>query len=114
MRGLHEVLAGAPGPTHRLAELADAPGARALRAPCVRTPPALHQSPAGDLEDLTAIWLWSERQGVFSHPTALVLHELSDVLPAQVHLTLPEAWRKQRLRVRDGVLLHHREVAESE
>jgi len=74
----------------------------------------LHQSPAGDLEDLTAIWLWSERQGVFSHPTARVLHELSDVLPAQVHLTLPEAWRKQRLSVRDGVVLHHREVAESE
>ncbi len=41
--------------------------------------------PAGDHEDLTAVWLWSEQEGVFSHQTALALHDLSDVLPAQVH-----------------------------
>jgi predicted transcriptional regulator of viral defense system len=68
--------------------------------------------PAGDHEDLTAIWLWSEREGVFSHQTALALQDLSDVLPAQVHLTLPEAWRKRRLRVPDGVVLHHGDLAE--
>ena len=61
--------------------------------------------PAGDHEDLTAIWLWSDREGVFSHQTALALHDLSDVLPAQVHLTLPEGWRKRRLRVPDGVVV---------
>jgi len=70
--------------------------------------------PAGDHEDLTAIWLWSDREGVFSHQTALALHDLSDVLPAQVHLTLPEGWRKRRLRVPDGVVVHHGEIAESE
>lgn len=69
--------------------------------------------PAGDHEDLTGVWLWSEREGVFSHQTALFLHDLSDVLPAQVHLTLPEAWRKRRLRVPDGVVRHHGDVAES-
>lgn len=70
--------------------------------------------PPGDHEDLTVVWLWSEREGVFSHETALALHHLSDVLPAQIHLTLPEAWRKRRLRVPHGVVLHYGAVAESE
>lgn len=70
--------------------------------------------PAGDHEDLTVLWLWSEQQGVFSHQTALALHDLSDVLPSHVHLTLPKAWQKRRLRVPDGVLLHYGGVAEGE
>lgn len=70
--------------------------------------------PAGDHEDLTVVWLWSEQEGVFSHQTALALHDLSDVLPAQVHLTLPDAWRKRRLRVPDGVVLHYSDVPEGE
>ena len=70
--------------------------------------------PAGDHEELTAIWLWSEHAGVFSHQTALALHDLSDVLPSQVHLTLPAAWRKRRLRVPEGVVLHYGDVPESD
>lgn len=70
--------------------------------------------PAGDYEDLTVVWLWSEQEGVFSHQTALALHDLSDVLPAQVHLTLPATWQKRRLRVPDGVVLHYGDVAEGE
>ena len=70
--------------------------------------------PAGDHEDLTTVWLWSEREGVFSHQTALALHDLSDVLPALIHFTLPQAWRKRRLRPPDGVVLHYGDVAESE
>lgn len=37
--------------------------------------------PTGEHEDLATIWLWSEKVGVFSHETALMLHELSDDLP---------------------------------
>lgn len=70
--------------------------------------------PAGEHEDLALVWLWSERQGVFSHQTALALHDLSDILPSQVHLTLPEAWRQRRLRVPEGVVLHFGDVARSE
>lgn len=70
--------------------------------------------PAGDHEELTVVWLWSEQQGVFSHQTALALHDLSDVLPARVHLTLPDPWRKRRLRVPDGVVLHYGNVDDSE
>lgn len=70
--------------------------------------------PAGDNEDLTVVWLWSEQEGVFSHQTALALHNLSDVLPARVHLTVPEAWRERRLTVPEGVSLHYSDAAASE
>lgn len=70
--------------------------------------------PARDHEDLTVVWLWSEQEGVFSHQTALSLHDLSDGLPSKVHLTLPGAWRKRRLRVPDGVVIHYGDVAEGE
>lgn len=66
--------------------------------------------PAGDHEELVAAWLWSERAGVVSHQTALALHGLSDVLPAQIHLCLPEAWRRRRFRVPPDVVLHHADV----
>jgi predicted transcriptional regulator of viral defense system len=66
--------------------------------------------PVGDHEQLAAVWLWSEQIGVFSHQTALALHGLSDVLPAQVHLTLPSAWSQRRFRQPEGVVLHHADV----
>jgi predicted transcriptional regulator of viral defense system len=70
--------------------------------------------PAGDHEDLTGIWLWSGMEGVFSHQTALALHDLSDALPSQLHLTLPAAWRQRRRRVPDGVILHFSDVPEGQ
>jgi predicted transcriptional regulator of viral defense system len=70
--------------------------------------------PAGDHEDLTMVWLWSEQTGVFSHDTALALHDLSDVLPSQVHLTLPTSSKRRRVTVPDGVVLHYGDVVESE
>lgn len=66
--------------------------------------------PAGEHEELVVYWLWSDRAGVVSHQTALSLHGLSDVLPVQVHLTLPLAWRRRRVKVPDGVVLHHADV----
>lgn len=70
--------------------------------------------PAGDHEDLVILWLWSEKQGVFSHQTALGLHALSDVLPAKAHLLLPSAWWNRRLRVPPDVVLHHGDVPRRE
>lgn len=67
--------------------------------------------PAGEHEALVAVWLWSESKGIFSHQTALALHGLSDVMPAQVHLTLPKAWRHRRLRVPEDVVMHFADVA---
>jgi predicted transcriptional regulator of viral defense system len=59
--------------------------------------------PAGEHEDLVALWLWSDMAGVFSHETALFLHELSDALPWRIHMTLPAKWEHRRLRVPKGV-----------
>lgn len=70
--------------------------------------------PAGEHEEFVAVWLWSEGQGIFSHETALALHELSDVLPSRLHLTLPAAWVRRRFRVPKGVVLHHADVATRE
>ena len=66
--------------------------------------------PAAEHEDLATSWLWSEKAGVFSHETALMLHNLSDALPRKVNLTLPADWAKRRLRVPKGVLLHYADV----
>jgi len=70
--------------------------------------------PASEHEDLTTIWLWSEQKGVFSHETALMLHDLSDVLPRKAHLTLPASWAKRRVHVPKGVVLYHEDVPKKE
>ena len=70
----------------------------------------LAQFPPGEQEDLVAAWLWSNREGVFSHETALSLHGLSDVLPARAHLTLPLAWKRRRVSPPQGIVLHWAEV----
>jgi predicted transcriptional regulator of viral defense system len=70
--------------------------------------------PAGEHDDLVVVWLWSRQQGVFSHVTALLLHELSDALPAQAHVTVPECWRRRRLRVPSGVVLHFADIEPSQ
>jgi predicted transcriptional regulator of viral defense system len=70
--------------------------------------------PAGEHEDLVTAWLWSERAGVISHQTAMALYGLSDALPANVHLTLPRSWRSRRLRIPEGVVLHHADVPQDD
>jgi predicted transcriptional regulator of viral defense system len=62
--------------------------------------------PPSDHEDLVTLWLWSGKEGVFSHETALMLHDLSDALPANRHMTVPLAWAKRRLRLARGLSLH--------
>jgi len=70
--------------------------------------------PAGEHEDLIVLWLWSGQEGVFSHETALLLHELSDALPAVHHLTLPASWARRRLRVPPGVRLYYADVKKAD
>ena len=74
----------------------------------------LVEYPAGEHEDLVVAWLWSKQVGVFSHETALALHQLSDALPAHLHLTLPASWSKRRLLVPEGFHLHFADVADAE
>lgn len=62
----------------------------------------------GEREDLIRWSLWSRDQkgapqAVVSHDTALTVHDLSDVMPERVHLTVPRGFRK---RVPAGCVLH--------
>jgi len=100
----------------------DRPQPPAIRPRCLRTtrrPAALRgyvaeSTASGEHEELVTAWLWSDAQGVLSHQTALSLHGLSDVLPAQIHLTLPLSWRRRRFRVPRGFVLHHADVPRGE
>lgn len=74
----------------------------------------LVEYPAGEHEDLVVAWLWSRQAGVFSHETALALHQLSDALPAHLHLTLPSAWSRRRLLVPDALRLQFADVEDGE
>lgn len=68
--------------------------------------------PASDHEDLVVAWLWAEQGGVFSHETALALHDLSDALPTKLHMTLPMSWQRRRLRVPAGLVLHYADLGD--
>jgi len=70
--------------------------------------------PPGDHEDLVAIWLWSDRKGVFGYETAFALHNLSDALPSKIHLILPLAWKTRRFRFPSDVMAHYADVPPSE
>jgi len=68
----------------------------------------LRDYPPGGREDLIRWSLWSHNQkgipqAVVSHDTALTVHELSNVMPARVHLTVPPGFRK---RLPPGCVLH--------
>ncbi len=70
----------------------------------------LGQFPAGEHEDLMVTSLWSGGRGVFSHTTALTLHQLSNVISERHELTLPSRDAGRRLKVPDGVLLHFADI----
>lgn len=59
----------------------------------------LRNFPSSPHEDLIRWSLWShnrkdEPQVVFSHQTALALHEIGDVMPAKIHFTVAQSFRK--------------------
>jgi predicted transcriptional regulator of viral defense system len=66
--------------------------------------------PASAEEGLVVPWLWSERRGVVSHESALQLHDLADALPARVHLTLPAADARRRLRIPSNVTIAYADI----
>lgn len=70
----------------------------------------LVQLPDGNHDDLMIVWLWSHRAGVFSHETALSLHELSDLMPSQIHLSLPTAASQRHRKAPDQVVIHYADI----
>jgi len=74
--------------------------------------------PAPARPDLVLWWLWSRGRsdsplGVFSHRTALALHELTDVNPAKLDMTVPADFRKGSA-IPPVLRLHFAEVAATE
>jgi len=65
----------------------------------------LREYPSSSREDVLAAWLGADANvAVVSHESALELHELSDVVPEAVHLSLP---RSKRYRsATPGVAIH--------
>jgi len=66
--------------------------------------------PTTDRPDLMLWYLWSQNrleipQGTYSHSTALSLHELSDLMPSKLHMTVPKEFRRN---VIPGILVLHR------
>lgn len=70
----------------------------------------LSHYPRGEHEELVVAWLWSDQAGVFSHQTALALRGLSDVMPAQLHMTLPRAWPRRRRGAPEDVVLYYADI----
>lgn len=69
--------------------------------------------PLSEHDDLVRLSLWSRDrndlpQAVASHQTALGLHELGELIPSEIHLTVPPAFRKRAPR---GCILHKAKLA---
>lgn len=60
----------------------------------------LKRFPSSPNEDLFVAWLKAGPRSVVSHESALALYGLSDVLPSQVHLTLPRTSSRRRPGIR--------------
>lgn len=60
----------------------------------------LAQFPSSPFEDLFVAWLRTGPKSVVSHESALAVYELSDVLPGQIHVTVPRSASRRRKGIR--------------
>lgn len=70
----------------------------------------LTRFPASPREDLYVAWLEAGKRAVVSHDSALELYGLSDILPADTHLTLPRTSSRRR----QGIRMHTTDLNTSE
>lgn len=73
--------------------------------------------PRGERPDLMLWALWSRNreevgQGVYSHQTALSLYELSGVMPAKLHMTVPTQFRRNS-KIPRVLVLHFANIPQS-
>src|SRR5580704_11885186 len=74
--------------------------------------------PRGQRPDLMLWSLWSRNrgeagQGVYSHQTALSLYDLSDVMPAKLHMTVPKNFRRNS-EIPRVLVLHFADLPQSD
>src|SRR5580693_7817310 len=78
----------------------------------------LSSFPQGERPDLMLWSLWSRNrveaaQGVYSHQTALSLYDLSDVMPAKLHMTVPRSFRRNS-EIPRVLVLHFADLPQSD
>jgi predicted transcriptional regulator of viral defense system len=78
----------------------------------------LARFPQSPEEQLVIYTLWSrnragEPEGVYSHQTALSIHELSDVNPTKLHMTVPTTFRR-RAKLPKILVLHRASLDEKD
>lgn len=66
--------------------------------------------PRSRYEDLFVAWLETGPHSVISHDSALSLYDLSDALPAALHITVP----RNASRRRHGLRLHTNQISQDE
>ncbi len=64
------------------------------------------QFPSSRHEDLYVAWLQAGPHGVISHDSALALYDLTDLLPNQIHVTVPRTASRRR----PGLRLHTKQL----
>jgi predicted transcriptional regulator of viral defense system len=74
--------------------------------------------PASERPELVLWILWScdkkgTPQGIWSHETALDIRELSDIMPAKMHMTVPTQF-KRRIDIPKQLHLHFADIPEAE
>jgi predicted transcriptional regulator of viral defense system len=74
--------------------------------------------PTPERPDLMLWYLWSQDrqehpEGTYSHDTALSLHELSDIMPTKLHMTVPRGFRRNST-IPKTLVLHQAHLDPSE
>jgi predicted transcriptional regulator of viral defense system len=74
--------------------------------------------PTAERPDLMLWYLWSRNrkevpEGTYSHDTALSLHELSDIMPSKLHMTVPKHFRRNS-RIPEVLVLHRADLSEND
>lgn len=74
--------------------------------------------PTPERPDLMLWYLWSQDrqeqpEGTYSHDTALSLHELSDIMPSKLHMTVPREFRRNS-KIPEILVLHRANLDPSE
>jgi predicted transcriptional regulator of viral defense system len=74
--------------------------------------------PTAERPDLMLWYLWSQNrqeipEGVYSHDTALSLHELSDIMPSKLHMTITRGFRRNS-KIPDILVLHQAQLDPSD
>jgi len=78
----------------------------------------LAEFPTTERPDLMVWYLWSRNrqevpEGTYSHDTALSLHELSDIMPSKLHMTVPRHFRRNS-RIPEILVLHKANLSEGD